>query len=132
MNREAPKSMRLEKDVGAYTNATVTCREQYGRMQGRRTRLLPRSFFCFMRNLNSSPRAQRDECLEFQEYVARSYELQHKIAARVGMRQPTHFGLVGRRARSDGQIIWRSSGSRLNVRNVNRPIVSRTERPTIG
>jgi hypothetical protein len=26
-------------------------------------------------NLNSSPRGQRDESLEFQEYVARSYEL---------------------------------------------------------
>src|SRR4030088_1598877 len=25
---------------------------------------------------------------------------------------PTHFGFVGRRTRSDGQIIWRSSGSR--------------------
>jgi hypothetical protein len=37
-----------------------------------------------MRNLNSSPRSQRDECLEFQEYVARSYELRNKIAARVG------------------------------------------------
>ena len=59
-----------------------------------------------MRNLNPSPRGQRDEYLEFQEYVARSYELQYKIAARVDMRQPTHFGLVGWRTRSDGQIIW--------------------------
>jgi hypothetical protein len=61
------------------------------------------------RTLNSSPRGQRDECLEFQEYVARSYELQNKIAARVGMRQPTYFGFVGRRTLSDGQIIWRGS-----------------------
>jgi thymidine phosphorylase len=37
-----------------------------------------------MRNLSSSPRGQRDECLEFQEYVARSYELRNKIATRVG------------------------------------------------
>jgi hypothetical protein len=81
-------------------------------MQGRRKRLLARSFFDFMRNLKSSPRGERDERLEFQEYVARSYELQNKIAARVGVRQPTHFGFVGRRRRSAGQIIWRSSGRR--------------------
>jgi hypothetical protein len=84
--------------------ARATLRERYWRMQGRRTKLLPRSFFNFMRNLNSSPRGQRDECLEFQEFVAR------RIAARVGLRQPTHLGFVGRRTRSDGQ---RSSGESL-------------------
>jgi hypothetical protein len=112
MISEPPTSIRFQKHLGVYTNATVTCREQYGTMQGRQTRLLPRSFFDFMRNLNSSPPGQRDECLEFQEYVARSYELRNKIAARVGVSQPTHFGFVGRRTRSDGQIIWQSSGSR--------------------
>jgi hypothetical protein len=112
INSEPPISIRFQKHLGVYTNATVSRREQYGRMQRRRTRLLRRSFFGFMRNSNSSPRGQRHEGLEFQEYVARSYELRNKIAARVGVRQPTHFGFVGRRTRSAGQIIWRSSGSR--------------------
>jgi len=33
---------------------------------------------------------------EFREYFARSYEPQNKLAASVGVRQPTHFGFVGR------------------------------------
>jgi hypothetical protein len=91
-----------------YCNLSRTVWENAGKTE----RLLPRSFLLFMRNLKSSPRGQRDECLEFEEYVARSYELRNKIAARVGARQPTNFGFVGRRTRSAGQIIWRSSGSR--------------------
>jgi hypothetical protein len=61
---------------------------------GKSNETLSEIFLDFMRNLNSPPRGQRDECLKFQEYVARSYELRNKIAARVGMRQPTHFGLL--------------------------------------
>ena len=75
--------------------------------------LLLSIIFPEVRNLPSFQRSvERDERLEFQEYVARSYELRNKIAARVGVRQPTHFGFVGRPTRSAGQIIWRSSGSR--------------------
>jgi hypothetical protein len=33
---------------------------------------------------------------ELREYFARSYESQHKLAARIGVRQSTPFGLVGR------------------------------------
>src|SRR5258706_10774413 len=80
----------------------------------------PRSFILFMRNLSSSPCGQRDECLEFQEYVARSYELRNKIATRVGVRQPTHFGFVGARK----TIRWANHLAKpwksLSVRNVNR------------
>ena len=32
---------------------------------------------------------------EFKEYVDLSYESPREIAARVGVRQPTHFGFVG-------------------------------------
>ncbi len=75
--------------------------------------LLSSIIFPKVRNSPSFQRSVgRDERLEFQEYVARSYELRNKIAARVGVRQPTHFGFVGRQTRSAGQIIWRSSGSR--------------------
>ena len=132
INSEPPTSIRFQKHLGVYTNATVTCREQYGRIQGRRTRLLPRSFFDFMRNLNSSPRGQRDECLKFQEYVARSYELRHKIAARVGVRHTDALRLrwPANTIRWANHLakLWKS----LSVRNVNRPKVSGPERPTIG
>jgi len=100
---EAPRGIHKR-----YCNLSRTVWE----IAGKTNETLAEIFFGFMRNLNSSPRGQRGECLEFQEYVARSYELRNKIAARVGVRQLTHFGFVGRRTRSAGQIIWRSSGSR--------------------